>query len=135
MKGMFRVALMTGLVTLGATSADAAEIGNPDTEETHEVRVVNNFHSPVRILAEDAEGRRHDLGRVARGSFKVLELSAEIAEMGDVRIRVYPSEPAGSLSGNTDGIKTVPLEIEDGEAVTMWLETDLTQSMIQVEKG
>ena len=134
-KGLLRVALMMGSITLGTASVEAAEIHGPDDAATHEVRVVNNFRSPVRVFAEDAEGHLHDLGRVSRGQFKVLELSAEVADMGVVRLKVYPNEPAGSLTGNSDGIKTKPLAIEGDDSVTVWLETDLTQSMIKVEQG
>jgi len=55
--------------------------------------------------------------------------------MDDVRLKVYPNEPVWSLVGNTTGIKTKELSLQEGDAVTMWLETDLTQSMIEVQQG
>jgi hypothetical protein len=134
MKGMYRVALMMGLVASSAASVEAAVIdGTPDA--THEIRVVNNYVSPVRVYVQDAQGRLHQLGRVGRGRFKVLKVSNEIAELGDFRLKIYPSEPIGSLVGDDDGIKTRELALEAGEAINLWLETDLTQSMVQVEKG
>ena len=135
MKGMCRVALMMGMVAFSAVSAEAAELNGPGDEGAHEVRVVNNYQSPVRVYAQDANGRLHLLGRVARGQFKVLEVSEEIAERGYVRLKVYPNEPVWSLIGNTTGIKTHELDLQAGDAVTMWLETDLTQSMIEVQAG
>ena len=66
---------------------------------------------------------------------EVLEVSAEIADMDDVRLKVYPNEPVWSLVGNTTGIKTKELSLQEGDAVTMWLETDLTESMIEVQQG
>ena len=81
MKGMCRVALMMGLVAFSAASAEAAELKGSGDEATHEVRVVNNFQSQVRVYAQDANGHLHLLGRVSRGKFKVLEVSSEITEM------------------------------------------------------
>lgn len=135
MKGMCRVALMMGMVAFSAASVEAAELNGPGDDTGHEVRVVNNYQSPVRVYVQDANGRMHLIGRVARGKFKVLEVSAEIAQKGDVRLKVYPSEPVWSLIGNTNGIKTKELSLQPGDAVTMWLETDLTQSMIEVQRG
>lgn len=134
-KGMCRVALTMGMVAFSAASAEAAQLNGPGDDAGHEVRVVNNYHSPVRVYVQDANGRMHLIGRVARGKFKVLEVSAEIAEKGNVRLKVYPNEPVWSLVGNTNGIKAKELSLQPGDAVTMWLETDLTQSMIEVQKG
>jgi hypothetical protein len=72
---------------------------------------------------------------VARGQFKVLELPNEVAEMGELRLKVYPKTPSWSLVGNEDGIRTKDMRLDKGAAVTLYLETDLTQSTIQVEKG
>ncbi len=135
MKGMCRVALMMGMVAFSAASAEAAQLNGPGDDAGHEVRVVNNYQSPVRVYVQDANGRMHLIGRVARGKFKVLEVSAEIADMGDVRLKVYPSQPVWSLVGNNNGIKTKVLSLQDGDAITMWLETDLSKSMIEVQQG
>ncbi len=134
MKGMYRVALMLGLVASSAAGVEAAAIdGNPDA--THEIRVVNNYVSPVRVYVQDAKGRMHQLGRVGRGRFKVLAVSSEVAALGSFHLKVYPSEPIGSLIGDDDGIRTKELALEAGESINLWLETDLTQSMVQVEEG
>ena len=135
MKRMCRVALMMGMVAFSAASAEAAQLNGLRDDASHEVRVVNNYHSQVRVYVQDVNGRMHLLGRVARGQFKVLEVSAEIADMGYVRLKVYPHEPVGSLVDSINGIKTKELSLQDGDAVTMWLETDLTQSMIEVQQG
>ena len=135
MKGICRVALMMGLGAFSVASAEAAQLDGPGDDATHEVRVVNNYQSPVRVYVQEASGRMHLLGRVARGQFKVLEVPSEMAAKGTVRLKVYPNEPIGSLVGNTNGIKTRELTLRDGDAVTMWLETDLTQSMIEVQQG
>ena len=135
MKGICRVALVMGMVAFSAASAEAVQVKGSWDDAGHEVRVVNNYQSPVRVYVQDVNGRMHLIGRVARGEFKVLEVSAEIADMDDVRLKVYPNEPVWSLVGNTTGIKTKELSLQEGDAVTMWLETDLTQSMIEVQQG
>jgi len=56
--------------------------------------------------------------------------------MGNTRVKPQDTRrPVWSLVGNTNGIKTKELSLQPGDAVTMWLETDLTQSMIEVQKG
>ena len=135
MKRTYRVALMLGMAVLGATSVSAAVVTGPDDANTHEIRVVNNYQLPVMVYAQDADGRLHNLGRVARGQFKVLELPNDVAEMGDLRLKVFPNAPSWSLVGNEDGIRTKDMSLEEGQAVNLYLESDLTQSMIQVEKG
>ena len=112
MKGMYRVALILGLAVFSATSVSAAIVTGPDDATTHEIRVVNNYQLPVMVYAQDADGKLHNLGRVARGQFKVLELSNEVAEMGELRLKVYPNAPSWSLVGNEDGIRTKDMWLE-----------------------
>ena len=52
-----------------------------------------------------------------------------------MRLKVYPSEQVWCLVGNNNGIKTKVLSLQDGDAITMWLETDLSKSMIEVQQG
>ena len=132
---MYRVALMLGLAVFNATSVSAAIVTGPDDATTHEIRVVNNDQLPVMVYAQDVDGKLHNLGRVARGQFKVLELSNAVAEMGELRLKAYPNTPSCSLVGNEDGIRKEDMGLDEGAAVRLYLETDLTQSTIQVEKG
>jgi len=135
--GIFQLAVVTGLVVLGAESAHgvvAVAVRDADGP-THEIRVVNNHASPVRVYVQDAKGRMYSLGRVSRSDFRVLEVSEEIAARGDLRIKVFPSEATGSLMGSDDGIRSRDLTLGAGDAVNVWVETDLTRSMIQVTKG
>ena len=55
--------------------------------------------------------------------------------MGELQLKVYPKTPSWSLVGNEDGIRTKDMRLDKGAAVTLYLETDLTQSTMQVEKG
>ena len=132
MKVTYRVALMLGLVAFGAVSVEAAEIDPPSDDGARLVNIVNNFVSPVRVFAQDAEGRLHPLGNVARGQFKTLEVSEQIVDLGAVRIKVYPYEPARGLMSNADAIRTREIDLRADNSVTLWLETDLTASMVEI---
>ena len=57
---------MLGLVAASAVNVGAAEYQGSD-EITTEIYVMNNHLADVRVYAEDAAGRLHSLGRVARG--------------------------------------------------------------------
>jgi hypothetical protein len=134
-RGMSRVAVMMGVLAFSALSAEASELNGPGDAAVYEVRVVNRYESSVRVYVEDESGRLHHLGFVSRGHFEVLEVSAEIVEKGNMLLRIYPTETDRSPVGNTDGIRTKKLSLEDSEAVTIWLKTDLSQSMIEIQKG
>ena len=95
MKGMYRVALMLGLAVFSATSVSATIVTGPDDATTHEILVVNNYQLPVRVYALDSERKLHNLGRVARGQFKVLELSNEVAEWASFDSRSIPTRLLG----------------------------------------
>jgi hypothetical protein len=135
MRRMSRVALALATMAAGSTSVEAAGPGTTTDPDTGLVRVVNNFVSPVRVYAEDAEGRIHLLGRLARGQLKAFAIPDEIARLGAFRVRVYPHEPFGSWGGDERGIKTRPLRPSEEGSVTVWLETDLADSTIQVGNG
>lgn len=133
MKTMFRVALMAALLAGVAASAEASVVENPD-ERTTEVHVVNNHLAPVRVYAEDAEGRLHRLGRVARGAVVTFEISEELRS-GEFRIKVFPSPAAWSPVSDDYGVKTNPLSSQRDHRVTVWLETELDQSTVAIERG
>ncbi len=94
MKGMYRVALMLGLVAASAVGVEAAEYQGSD-EITTEIYVMNNHLADVRVFAEDADGRLHKLGRVARGDLRTFEVPEELADE-EFRIKIYPSTPVWS---------------------------------------
>ena len=131
MKGMTRVALMLALAAVTAAPATAAE---PEARNDTEIYVVNNHLADVRVFAEDAEGRLHSLGRVARGQLRTMEVPEEIAGQ-DYRIKVFPATPVWSPIPDDFGIKTSPLNNDRDRSVTMWLEADLTQSLVEIDRG
>lgn len=131
MKGMTRVALMLALAAATAVPVDAAE---PDTRNDTEIYVVNNHLADVRVFAEDAEGRLHNLGRVARGQLRNIDVPEEIAAH-EYRIKVFPATPAWSPIPDDYGIKTSLLDNDRDHQVTMWLEADLTRSLVEIDRG
>ena len=134
MKGMYRVALMLGLVAVSAVNVQAAEYQGSDDEIQTEIYVMNNHLSDVRVFAEDAEGKLHNLGRVMRGDLRTFEVPQELADE-EFRIKVYPSTPAWSPISDDYGVKTNPLVAERDRQVRVWLEADLTQSIVEIDRG
>ncbi len=135
MKGMYRVALMMGLMAVSAVSTQAAEVRTHENDESKtEVYVVNNYLSAVRVFAEDAGGKLHSLGRVARGSLKTFDLPEAVAS-GEFRIKVYPSTPVWSPIPDDFGVKTNSLDSQRDHQVRFWLEADLTQSIVEIDRS
>ena len=134
MKGMYRVALMLGLVAASAVSVEAAEYQGSDEEITTAIYVVNNHLTDVRVFAEDSEGRLHKLGRVVRGDLGAFEVPQELADE-EFRIKVFPSTPAWSPISDDFGVKTNPLMADRDHQVRVWLEADLTQSIVEIDRG
>lgn len=133
MKGMYRVALMLGLVAASAVHVEAAEYQGSD-EITTEIYVMNNHVADVRVYAEDADGRLHNLGRVARGDLRTFDVPQDLADE-EFRIKVYPSTPVWSPISGDFGVKTNPLVAERDHQVRVWLESDLSQSIVEIDRG
>jgi len=131
MKGTFRILAATAVLAFGVNTAEAAT--NP--ANTHEIRVINDHTASVEVYLEDASGRLHNLGRVDNAEFRVLSVDAEIAALGEFRLKIYPQAAPGALTGATDGIASVDLWLADGDAVNVHLGGELTQSQIEVTQG
>ena len=134
-KSIYRAALMLGLTAFSATSLEGADVDPRTDDEARQVNVAHNCASPVRVFALDANGRLHALSIVARGQFKALEISNEIAEMGAIQIKVYPNQPGRSLMSNTQAIKTRQIHLQSEQTVTVWLEMDLSASTVEIRQG
>lgn len=134
MTGMNRVALMLGLVVASAANVQAAEYQGSVDEIRTEIYVMNNHLSDVRVYAEDAEGRLHNLGRVKRGDLRTFEVPEQLAEE-EFRIKVYPSAPVWSQTSEDFGVKTNPLAAQRDRQVRVWLEADLSQSIVEIDRG
>lgn len=125
-KGTLHIAMAALAIAFGA-DALSAEDGAP-----REIRVLNSHGTPVEVYVEDAKGRSHFLGEVDEAELKFIELDEDIPALGAFRIKVFPKAPANSITGLTRGIKSVDLELVDGQAVNVWLGTDLAKSQIEV---
>ena len=135
MKGTYRLALLMGLIAFGAASAEAAELAGPEDAPARAVRVINNYVTPVNVYVQDAEGRLHRLGGVARGQAKLLEISDEIAPLGDYRIKVFPNEPVWSSIGDDFGVRTRDISLDEGDVLNFWVEPELTNSLLELTGG
>lgn len=130
MKSMARLALTLALAAAGATSAQAA---TPEGPGDSDVYVVNNYGAMVRVYAEDSDGRLHRLGRVAQGQLEAFDVPAEIA--GEFQIKIYPAQPVWSLQLDDFGVKTNPIHLGVDGHVTVWVEPDLTKSVVEFARG
>jgi hypothetical protein len=133
MKRTYGVALALGLMMVSTASVDAAEVRHFDDEIGPAVFVMNNHLETVRVYAEDAEGRLYPLGRVARGQLGSFDVPEHVTT-GEFRIKVFAASPAWSPIASELGVKTNPLRAERDRQVTMWLETDLTASIVEISR-
>ena len=134
-KGTLHLAIATGLLALGATSAKAESPVLGPANNTLEIRVINNNASPVRVYVQDAQGRMHNMGTVARSDFRIMEIPGELTALGAVQLKIVPNEPVWSLAGEAAGVSTRDLTLRIGDAVNFWVETDLTDSTVEILKG
>ncbi len=130
---MGRIGAALVLALALGTAAPVAAVG-PDEPDPTEIYVMNNHLSDVRVFAEDADGRLHSLGRVARGALRSIDVPESVAADG-YRIKVFPASPVWSPIADEWGIKTSVLHSERDLRVTMWLEADLAQSLVEIERG
>ena len=105
--------------------------GSSDAD-AREVRVINDYHAPVRVYVQDADSRLHHLGRVLPSTAKSLEIDAEIAAKGSFRIKVFPESPPWNRLGEDIGVRSRDITLDEGEMVRFWVEPELTKSRISV---
>ena len=134
-KGTLYVAVAAALLGIGANSVKAENPVLGPSTNTLELRVVNNNVAVMRVYVQDARGKMHHLGRVAGSDFRILQIPGEIAAMGDVQIKAFPSEPVWSLQGASDGIRTRDITLKLGDSVNLFLETNLEDTQVEIEKG
>lgn len=135
-KGTLHVAMATAaLLAVGAAGLKAETPVVGPSNNTVELRVVNHHAAVVQVYVQDARGRIHALGRVASADFGILQIPGTLTAMGEVEIKIYPSEPVGSLMGGPDGIRTQKMNLKLGDAVNLFVETSLTASQVEVERG
>ncbi len=128
---MKRVFLTAAMIAMSATATQAAEPVGPEDGQGPEIYVVNNHLVDVRVFAEDADGKLHKLGRVARGTLGSFEVDEAMAG-SDFRIKVYPTSPPWSPTPDDYGVKTNVLHTSGLEHVTVWLENELSNSVVEI---
>jgi hypothetical protein len=134
MKIMYRVAVTLGLIATSVGSLRAAEITEPVPALTNQIYVMNNHLAPVRVFAEDVSGKLHALGRVPRGQLRTFEVPSDVAAHG-FRVKVFPSNPLWLSPVDDYGVKTGVLDFDTDHQITIWLETDLSQSKVEIDRG
>ncbi len=135
-KGTLHVAVAAAaLLGLGATPAKAEPPVLGPATNTVDLRVVNNNASMVRVYLVDADGKMHRLGRVPQADFRILQIPGDLTAKGSVQIRIFPDEPAWSLVGDSDGIRTRDLTLKLGDAVNMFVEVNLDESQVEIHRG
>jgi hypothetical protein len=128
-KGRLRVFVAAVSIALCAATARASTPAAPA-----DLRVINDHGSPVRVFVQDAEGRRHDLGRVGRSAEKVLEISDAVLGRGPFVIEVLPDLPAGAPPSHS-GLRARDLLLMQGESLRLQLGTNLSESKIEITRG
>ncbi len=132
MNRMITGAFALALATAVAAPAPAAG-SNPENDEI-EVYVVNSHTVPVRVFAEDAEGRIHSLGLVQRGAVTSVEVPAKLAST-EYRLKFVPT-PVDAFSSVSaeDALKTALLSSDRVRQVTVWIEPTLDLSDIEINE-
>jgi len=133
MKTTYRVALVTGLMMMSVANVDAAETHEATDEVTPQVFVMNNYVDDVRVYLEDRDGKLHKLGRLSRGALGSFEVPAELTD-ATFRVKVFPSPAPGSLIVDDFGIGTSALEVSSDTQVRVWVETTLTDSIVEIAR-
>lgn len=133
-KNILRFALAAAMLTTGAVQA-RAETSTGPTKSAVEVRIINNYVSPVRVYVRDAKGHDHELGWVGRADLKILRVSEDIAQLGAFEIKVFPDEPVWSRLSDDKGVRTNGLQVADGEALNFWVEANMAASTLEVVRG
>ena len=121
-----------GLALAAMTLAPAPTAALENDETAIEIYVVNSHIVPVRIFAQDADGRLHSLGRIAAGDILSVDVPAEIAA-DEYRLKFVPAPTdAWSPVNDVAAIKTVPLSRDRVRQVTVWIEPTLEQSGVDI---
>jgi hypothetical protein len=150
MKGITHIALATALgLAVTASSGFAADrsptsiLGNEgrasSVEDPTTVWVVNNHVGPVKVYAYSEARKPYLLGRVGHAGFQVFDVPEQVLEDGaTVQIKVYPdgvySSPDPTLLNET-AIKSRRLPADRGLEIQVWVQPELTQSLIAIERG
>jgi hypothetical protein len=132
MMRMNGVALLLGMLSLNVAPLGAIEVADAGPAE---VNVTNHYWTAVQVYAEDSKGALHFLGRVDRNEFQLFEVPDPVSELGEFRLKLYPREIDARSPRSTSGIKTRPLQLQEGDVALLLLTDDLSASELVVERG
>ena len=128
-KHAWAVALALSCMTSAASAAPATAAG-PDEEP--EMRVVNNHEYRVRVILVDKAGRHHSLGVLAPNRAAEYDLD-RFAEYGlPLQVKVVVDEPVWSPGATERAVRSGSLYISDHTEVRVWVESDLTETQVEV---
>lgn len=132
MKRTLRAALATAVLAMGAASVQAETPAAAG--ETLQIRVVNYHKTPVRVYVVDTFGRTTSLGWVNRSHTEILTVPASVAKLGAVRLKVIADDLFWAPTAASDAIGTRPLNLRPGDVVNFLIETELTDSHLQITR-
>ncbi len=145
MKMISRVALASALLlatvvttTLHADTFDrvASRVVASSAEAGPTVRVINNHLRRVSVYVVDSDNRRRLLGRVSPSGVKDLQIPKGLVRgTGTVQLKVYPVLPApgpGVTVFEPAGIKTREFSVQSDQVIQLYLDRDLTRSVVGI---
>jgi hypothetical protein len=133
-QSMTRAAATVALALMAVPATAFGASTTPD-EGSPEIRVVNNNAARVRVVLVDADGRHRTLGYVASRNVEIFALDEDAVDGRSVRVKVVIDEPVWSAASSGDAIRTRTLRLDDGSAVQLWVERELTDSFVELRSG
>jgi hypothetical protein len=120
---------MASTASVGQAAPTGDELGSTGDPE---LRVVNNHEYRVQIVLVDKSGRHHTLGHVAPNK----AVSYDVEEFTDyglpVQVKVVVDEPVWSAGATDKAVRSGALYISENTEVRVWVESDLTQTEVEV---
>lgn len=132
-----RKLLATVMVALSIT-ASAATTARATTNDDEFVTVLvqNNNLRAVTVYAVTSEGRLKKLGRVGSAETEAIDVPISLLQDGSkLQLKVFHSTGSGgrlmsSLSIENPGIKTSAFVVESGAVIGLWIDADLSASLV-----
>lgn len=127
---VWAVALAIAGMASGASAATVDGPSNPDDDP--EVRVVNNHEYRIHVVLVDKAGRHHSLGYIAPDRAAAYDLDA-FTEFGiPVQVKVVVDEPVWSPGATETAVRSGALYITDNTEVRVWVESELTETQVEI---
>jgi hypothetical protein len=130
MSHVWAVALAMATTASASHAAPVTDASLPGGDP--ELRVVNNHDYRVRIVLVDKSGRHHSLGHLA--PHRAAEYNVEeFADYGlPVQVKVVVDEPVWSPGATDMAVRSGALYISDDTEVRIWVESDLSETEVEV---